>query len=136
MSSTRLFQGFLRSTISVLDDKNNLRRPSPGASLLKEMEGFHPALLRVAELATDVLPLWRYTTRKPMQKLHRGRVVVIGDTVHPVKPHLGLGAISAIEDAAVLGELIKDVPISVDLDGYVSQRLDSFDKFRTGRVAA
>ena len=74
-----------------------------------------------------------------MQNLHPERMVAIGDAVHPVKPHLGLGAISAIEDAAVLGdlgELFKDVPMSADLDGYVSQRLDLFDKLLTGRVAA
>jgi salicylate hydroxylase len=54
------------------------------ASLLEEMKGFHPALLKLAEMSTDVLPMWRCTTREPLSKLHRGRLVVLGDAAHPV----------------------------------------------------
>jgi 2-polyprenyl-6-methoxyphenol hydroxylase-like FAD-dependent oxidoreductase len=35
---------------------------------------------------------------------HRGRIVLIGDAVHTVTPHLGQGAAQAIEDAVVLAE--------------------------------
>ncbi|MFV0375083.1 FAD-dependent monooxygenase [Microbacterium sp.] len=35
---------------------------------------------------------------------HRGRVVLIGDAVHTVTPHLGQGAAQAIEDGVVLAE--------------------------------
>lgn len=69
--------------------------------------GFAPA---VAEQATDpdqldfralhwllVPPPW-----------HRGRVVLIGDAVHTTTPHMAFGAGIAIEDAVVLGELVRD----------------------------
>lgn len=42
---------------------------------------------------------------------HKGRVVLIGDAVHAVTPHLGQGAAQAIEDAVVLAE---------ELDGLTS----------------
>lgn len=35
---------------------------------------------------------------------HRGRIVLIGDAVHAVPPHLGQGAAQAIEDAVVLAD--------------------------------
>uniref|UniRef100_A0AAU3GTH6 FAD-dependent monooxygenase n=1 Tax=Streptomyces sp. NBC_01401 TaxID=2903854 RepID=A0AAU3GTH6_9ACTN len=35
---------------------------------------------------------------------HRGRIVLIGDAVHAVTPHLGQGAAQAIEDGIVLAE--------------------------------
>jgi 2-polyprenyl-6-methoxyphenol hydroxylase-like FAD-dependent oxidoreductase len=69
--------------------------------------GFAPA---VAEQATDpdqldfralqwllVPPPW-----------HAGRVLLIGDAVHTTTPHMAYGAGIAIEDAVVLGELVRD----------------------------
>lgn len=116
--------------------ENELRFKSDKTHLLKEMEGFHPALLRVAEMTTDVLPLWRCTTREPLKTLHRGKLVVIGDASHPVKPHIGQGAISAIEDAAVLGVLFRNVPIDVDITDHISKMLELNDKLRIPRIAA
>jgi 2-polyprenyl-6-methoxyphenol hydroxylase-like FAD-dependent oxidoreductase len=39
---------------------------------------------------------------------HRGRVVLIGDAVHACPPTLAQGAAQALEDAAVLAELLLD----------------------------
>jgi 2-polyprenyl-6-methoxyphenol hydroxylase-like FAD-dependent oxidoreductase len=39
---------------------------------------------------------------------HRGRVVLIGDAVHTTTPHMAFGAGIAIEDAVVLGELVRE----------------------------
>lgn len=115
---------------------DGLRFHTDRQSLLREMEGFHPALRRLEEMTTDVLPLWRCTTREPLRKLHKGRMVVIGDAAHPVKPHIGMGAVSAIEDAGVPGALFKAVPDVGDPGGHIQQRLELFDKLRVGRVAA
>lgn len=38
-----------------------------------------------------------------------GRVVLIGDAVHPMLPYLAQGANSAMEDGVVLGECLKRV---------------------------
>ncbi|WP_104474800.1 FAD-dependent oxidoreductase [Microterricola pindariensis] len=37
---------------------------------------------------------------------HKGRVVLMGDAVHSITPHLGQGAAQAIEDGVVLGEVL------------------------------
>jgi 2-polyprenyl-6-methoxyphenol hydroxylase-like FAD-dependent oxidoreductase len=86
--------------------------------------GFAPA---VAEQATDpeqldfralhwllVPPPW-----------HRGRVVLIGDAVHTTTPHMAFGAGIAIEDAVVLGELVRDGVPPVEIgERLVARRLD------------
>lgn len=51
---------------------------------------------------------------------HRGRIVLIGDAVHAVTPHLGQGAAQAIEDGVVLAECLSA------LDG-----IDGIDKALT-----
>lgn len=38
---------------------------------------------------------------------HKGRIVLMGDSVHAVPPHLGQGAAQAIEDGVVLAETLK-----------------------------
>lgn len=44
---------------------------------------------------------------------HRGRIVLMGDAVHAVTPHLGQGAAQAIEDGVVLAEVL-DASSSVE----------------------
>jgi 2-polyprenyl-6-methoxyphenol hydroxylase-like FAD-dependent oxidoreductase len=39
---------------------------------------------------------------------HRGRIVLLGDAVHAITPHLGQGAAQAIEDAVVLAEVLTE----------------------------
>ena len=58
---------------------------------------------RVAAKPPSRLPSFRYV--KP--RLNRGRVVLLGDCCHSVKPYFGLGANSALEDAAALGEVVE-----------------------------
>ena len=69
--------------------------------------GFAPA---VAEQATDPDQLdfraLRWLLVEP--PWHAGRVVLVGDAVHTTTPHLAYGAGLAIEDAVVLGELVRE----------------------------
>ncbi|WP_166462923.1 FAD-dependent monooxygenase [Amycolatopsis acidicola] len=44
---------------------------------------------------------------------HRGRIVLIGDAVHAITPHLGQGAAQAIEDGVVLADCLRR---ATDLD--------------------
>ena len=53
-----------------------------------------------------------------------------------VKPHIGQGAISAIEDAAVLGVLLSNIPDTGDVADHISQRLKLNDRLRIPKVAA
>jgi 2-polyprenyl-6-methoxyphenol hydroxylase-like FAD-dependent oxidoreductase len=56
---------------------------------------------------------------------HRGRVVLIGDAVHSMPPHLSSGAMLALEDGAVLaGCLGEGADIDASLEDFTRQRFD------------
>ncbi len=82
---------------------------------------------RLAELfrarlraCTGIMGLMREQIRDPQQVVYRpleslllpqpwyrGRIVLIGDAAHATTPHLGQGSAQAVEDAVVLGELMR-----------------------------
>ena len=56
---------------------------------------------------------------------HKGRIVLIGDAVHAVTPHLGQGAAQAIEDGVVLAEeLDNQSDIESACAAYTARRYD------------
>jgi 2-polyprenyl-6-methoxyphenol hydroxylase-like FAD-dependent oxidoreductase len=56
---------------------------------------------------------------------YRGRVVLIGDAAHATTPHLAMGALIAIEDAVVLGELLEShTDLSEALAEFMERRLE------------
>lgn len=56
---------------------------------------------------------------------HRGRIVLIGDAVHSITPHLGQGAAQAIEDAVVLAEsLSKHADHEIAFSEFTARRYD------------
>lgn len=70
--------------------------------------------------------LWVLCDRPPMSGAHQhaqGRVALLGDAAHPMRPYLAQGAGMAIEDAAVLASALQpgaDVPAA--LAHYARQR--------------
>ncbi|MER5173662.1 FAD-dependent monooxygenase [Thioclava kandeliae] len=52
--------------------------------------------------ATETVTKWPFWNRDPMGLWSRGRLVMLGDACHPMRPHMAQGACMAIEDAAVL----------------------------------
>ncbi len=68
-------------------------------------EGFHDEVQRVID-ACPKATKWPLLTRNPLPLWSRGRVVLLGDACHPMKPHMGQGAGMAMEDAAVLARCI------------------------------
>ncbi|MBV9195736.1 MAG: FAD-dependent monooxygenase [Solirubrobacterales bacterium] len=59
----------------------------------------------------------------PVEHWRDRRVVLLGDAAHTLSPFAGMGACSAIEDAAQLVEqLTSDKPLDLALDTYVEQR--------------
>ena len=59
----------------------------------------------------------------PVKRWHAGRVVLLGDSAHTLSPFAGMGACSAIEDAAQLVEqLTSNQSLDEALDAYVERR--------------
>ncbi len=63
--------------------------------------GYHPIIQALIE-STDIVTKWPLFNRSPLPLWSRGRMVMLGDACHPMKPHMAQGAAMAIEDAAML----------------------------------
>jgi 2-polyprenyl-6-methoxyphenol hydroxylase-like FAD-dependent oxidoreductase len=59
---------------------------------------------------------------------YRGRCLIIGDAAHATTPHLAQGAAMAIEDAALLGQMLGQ-------SGALPELLAGFMKRRAARAA-
>ncbi|TIC92552.1 6-hydroxynicotinate 3-monooxygenase [Colletotrichum higginsianum] len=97
----------------------------------KVMAEFPETIQSICREAKDV-GQWQLFTRAPLERLARGRVVLIGDAAHPMPPLRAQGASMAIEDAAALGVLLSQVESADE----VPARMDMFNKLRWCRVAA
>ncbi|MEP6789777.1 MAG: FAD-dependent monooxygenase [Ramlibacter sp.] len=97
---------------------------------LQQALGATCAALRDLVGAVAAWRLWVLHERAPLQGaggMARGRVALLGDAAHPMRPYLAQGAAMAIEDAQALGqclalasERITDVPAA--LQRYALQR--------------
>jgi 2-polyprenyl-6-methoxyphenol hydroxylase-like FAD-dependent oxidoreductase len=67
--------------------------------------------------------------RDPARQWARGRVVLVGDAAHPMRPHLGQGGCQGLEDAAILARF-------VDLADDVTTAFAHFAAFRRPRVTS
>jgi 2-polyprenyl-6-methoxyphenol hydroxylase-like FAD-dependent oxidoreductase len=63
-----------------------------------------PALIESTD-PDAIEPTFTYD-RPPRRNWGRGRVTLLGDAAHPMKPNIGQGAAQALEDAVVLGSCI------------------------------
>lgn len=80
--------------------------------------------------------LWALNDRPPMTGAHeqaQGRVALLGDAAHPLRPYLAQGAAMAIEDAWTLGRLVQDRP-ELETDGW-PDLLDRYARTRWARNA-
>ncbi|WP_298397527.1 FAD-dependent monooxygenase [Sphingobium sp.] len=102
------------------------------AEMLEHYEGFHEDVIRLIKAAPHISK-WPLLVRKPLSLWSRGRIVLLGDACHPMKPHMGQGAGMAIEDAAVLFRCIDTAAgdYSGAFDLYRANRFE-----RTSRVQA
>ncbi|MFD5467767.1 FAD-dependent monooxygenase [Kitasatospora sp. NPDC127059] len=82
--------------------------------------------------AAEALSKWPLFERPPLQQWGRGRIALLGDACHPMRPHMAQGAAMAIEDGALLLRCLEaEDEIEEALWRYAESR-----RQRTSRVQA
>ncbi|MBU2867835.1 FAD-dependent monooxygenase [Pacificibacter marinus] len=98
----------------------------------EEMEaafgGSHPMVQALID-ATETVTKWPFWNRDPLNLWSQGRLVLLGDACHPMRPHMAQGACMAIEDAAVLTRALSQS----GLDNYTSA-FTSYENTRRERA--
>jgi 6-hydroxynicotinate 3-monooxygenase len=86
-------------------DSDEPSLPSSREALMAAFAGFHDDLRRVLEAAEDV-SLWPIYDRERDDRWSGGRVVLLGDACHPMRPFMAAGGAMAVEDAAILSRCL------------------------------
>ena len=79
--------------------------PSSREEMRQSFAGCHPVVEALID-ASDEVTKWPLLNRKPLPVWSEGRMVLLGDACHPMKPHMAQGAAMAIEDAAMLARCL------------------------------
>lgn len=74
--------------------------------VLRYFEGIHPRPRQMLDRPTS-WRRWATADRDPVEQWGQGRVTLLGDAAHPMTQYLAQGACSALEDAVVLGQAIR-----------------------------
>lgn len=96
-------------------------------------EGFHQDVRNVLDACPDCHK-WAILEREPLRTWSDGRVVLLGDSAHPMTPYMAQGAATSIEDAAVLARCLQAVE-GDDIEGAF-RRYEAHRKPRTSVVQA
>ncbi|WP_372740818.1 FAD-dependent monooxygenase [Neptunomonas sp.] len=79
--------------------------------MFEAFQGYHPTVQALIE-STETVTKWPLKNRNPLPLWSRGRLVLLGDACHPMKPHMAQGAGMAIEDAAMLTRCLQATGIN------------------------
>ena len=104
--------------------------PSNKEEMREAFDGWHPTVQALIDSTVEVTK-WSLLERDPLPLWSRGRLVLLGDACHPMKPHMAQGAAMAIEDAAMLTRCFKEVGASnyqLAFDLYEANRAERASK--------
>ena len=116
-----------RQHAAVPPETRSWDQPTDAAELLDAVGSVCPMLEALIRAVPD-WRLWVLYDRPPMrgaQEHGHGRVVLIGDAAHPMRPYLAQGAGMAIEDAAMLEAVLggaRGVDVVPRLSQFAQQR--------------
>lgn len=110
-------------------EPGNPRMPSDRLDVLlrERLQGYCPVIAAAAQQVIDpslvvYRPLEGVFVTEPW---HRGRVLLLGDAAHTPSPHLAQGGGMAIEDAAVLGDLVRQqLPAAELFSRFMARRYE------------
>jgi 6-hydroxynicotinate 3-monooxygenase len=86
-------------------DSDAASLPSSREALLGAFAGFHDDLQRVLA-AADEVSVWPIYDRPRDDRWSGGRIVLMGDACHPMRPYMAGGGAMAIEDGAILSRCL------------------------------
>jgi 6-hydroxynicotinate 3-monooxygenase len=91
--------------------------------LRQAFAGFHEHVRAVTDGCPSVHK-WALLTREPLPSWGENRVVLLGDSCHPMTPWMAQGAASAMEDAVLLSRCLQATPddVSGAFDRYAAAR--------------
>lgn len=87
-------------------DSDAASLPSSRDEMLESFAGFHGDLQRVLEAADDV-SVWPIFDRERNDRWSGGRIVLLGDASHPMRPYMAGGGAMAIEDGTILSRCLE-----------------------------
>lgn len=108
--------------------------PTSSAPCTKEefreaFAGFTKEVMDIVDVTPpEVLSKWAFFDREPLPTWRKGRVVLIGDACHPMKPHMGQGAAMAVEDAAMLLRCLEEEGIDHYDDAFALYEANRHDR--------
>ncbi|KAF2171098.1 hypothetical protein M409DRAFT_64057 [Zasmidium cellare ATCC 36951] len=98
---------------------------------LLQREGFDDSVQEIVRCSNEYdFYLWKVGDRDPLPALQSGKLLVLGDAAHPMRPDHGQGASQAVEDAGVLGVMMENAS-----GPEVPGRLRMWEALRRPRVA-
>jgi 6-hydroxynicotinate 3-monooxygenase len=86
-------------------DSEEASLPSSREAYLASFSGFHTDLQRVLE-AVENVTLWPIFDRERNDRWSGGRIVLLGDACHPMRPYMAAGGAMAVEDGAILSRCL------------------------------
>ncbi|KAI8633325.1 FAD/NAD(P)-binding domain-containing protein [Xylariaceae sp. FL1651] len=110
------------------------------SAMLDVYGDFCPLVRRMLNLVPEgEVCEWRLRSHKPLETWTLGAAALIGDACHPTLPHLGQGATMAIEDGAVVAEVISAIPVADGKIGRgeaVARALKVYELLRKDRTSS
>ncbi len=115
-------------------DSQKLTLPTHREHALRDFKDFGPKVMSILNLLEDDLDRWAIFDMNdhPARTYTKGRVCISGDAAHATSPHHGSGAGFAIEDSAVLAELLASP--GVDSPVSLPKAFEVFDRSRRERT--
>ncbi|KAI5118405.1 hypothetical protein M0805_002857 [Coniferiporia weirii] len=100
--------------------------------LREDFADYDPRVRKLLSFVDSTLK-WRLMDRKPLKTwVHSdGRVVLLGDSCHPMLPYRAQGAAMALEDAAVIGALFSHLSSTAQ----IAPLLHAYEQLRHARTA-
>ena len=102
-------------------------------AMLQVFSDFCPVIQRMLHLVPDgEVCEWKLRMHKPLPTWVHGSVALVGDACHQTLPHLNQGAGMAVEDAAVLAEVLARAPDASPKT--INRCLQVYEKLRKERT--